>query len=83
MPQNRIKGRIIRGTIDSLKVHSNVQSECPAEWTQPISGVKMSSYNLLIADTAWRYVHEKNGFAEISKNLIRYRSENNFVELSK
>jgi len=25
-------------------------------------------------------VHEKNGFAEISKNLVGYRSENNFVE---
>jgi len=25
----------------------------------------------------------KNDFAEVSKNLARYRSENNFVELSK
>jgi len=23
--------------------------------------------------------HEKNGFAEISKNLVRYRSDNNFI----
>jgi len=28
-------------------------------------------------------VREKSGFAEISKNLIGYRSENNFVRLSK
>jgi len=27
--------------------------------------------------------HEKNNFAEASKNLIRYRSKNNFVESSK
>jgi len=26
-----------------------------------------------------RFVYEKNGFAYISKNLVRYRSENNFV----
>jgi len=26
---------------------------------------------------------EKNDFAEVSKNLARYKSENNFVELSK
>jgi len=24
-------------------------------------------------------IHEKNGFAEVSKNLARYKSENNFV----
>jgi len=24
-------------------------------------------------------VHEKNGFIKITKNLVRYRSENNFV----
>jgi len=24
------------------------------------------------------YLHGKNGFAEISKNLTKYRSENNF-----
>jgi len=29
------------------------------------------------------YSQEKNGFAEISKNLAKCRSENNFVELSK
>jgi len=28
-------------------------------------------------------LHGKNGFAEVSKNVIRYRSENNFVRLSK
>jgi len=28
-------------------------------------------------------VNGKNGFAEISKNLARYRSENNFVRSSK
>jgi len=28
-------------------------------------------------------IHEKNNFVEISKNLDRYRSENNFVESSK
>jgi len=27
------------------------------------------------------FIHEKNSFAEVSKNLIKYRSENNFVEL--
>ena len=27
--------------------------------------------------------YTKKRFAEISKNLVRYRSENNFVELSK
>jgi len=28
-------------------------------------------------------LYGKNDFAEVSKNLARYRSENNFVELSK
>jgi len=28
-------------------------------------------------------VNEKNDFVEVSKNLARYRSENNFVGLSK
>jgi len=28
-------------------------------------------------------LHEKNGFAEISKNLTRHRSENNFVWIIK
>jgi len=27
------------------------------------------------------FIHRKNGFAEVSKNLARYKSENNFVEL--
>jgi len=27
----------------------------------------------------WIELHEKNGFIVISKNLVRYRSENNFV----
>jgi len=31
----------------------------------------------------YRYYREKNDFAEVSKNLVRYKSENNFVELSK
>jgi len=33
-----------------------------------------------------RYANEnygKNDFAEVSKNLVRYRSENNFIGLSK
>jgi len=33
-----------------------------------------------------QYVHKyirKNDFVEVSKNLARYRFENNFVELSK
>jgi len=29
------------------------------------------------------FIHGKNGFAEASKNLARYRSENNFNELLK
>jgi len=29
------------------------------------------------------FAHGKNDFAEVSKNLARYRSENNFVGLSK
>jgi len=29
------------------------------------------------------YMHRKNSFAEVSKNLTRYRSENNFVRPSK
>jgi len=28
-------------------------------------------------------IHGKNGFAEVSKNLARYRSKNHFVGLSK
>jgi len=28
-------------------------------------------------------MHEKNGFAEVSKNLVRYRFENNFVRPSR
>jgi len=28
-------------------------------------------------------IHGKNGLAEVSENLARYRSENNFVGLSK
>jgi len=29
------------------------------------------------------YKHRKNDFAEVSKNLARYRSKNNFVRSSK
>jgi len=29
------------------------------------------------------YTNEKNDFAEVSENLVRYKSENNFVRLSK
>jgi len=29
----------------------------------------------------YNYVHEKNYFVEVSKNLAEYRSENNFTEL--
>ena len=29
------------------------------------------------------FIYKKNDFAEISKNLAKYRSENNFVESSK
>jgi len=29
------------------------------------------------------FIHEKNDFAKVSKNLSGYRSENNFVGLSK
>jgi len=29
------------------------------------------------------HIHEKNGFVEVSKNLARHKSENNFVVLSK
>jgi len=28
------------------------------------------------------HAHEKNGFIEMSKNLARYRSENNFIRPS-
>jgi len=28
-------------------------------------------------------LHRENGFAKISKNLARYRSENNFIRASK
>jgi len=28
-------------------------------------------------------LHKKNGFAKVSKNLARYRSESNYVEQSK
>jgi len=31
----------------------------------------------------WLNIHGKNNFAEASKNLDRYRSENNFVDPSK
>jgi len=37
-----------------------------------ISGISWISIISLI-------LHEKNDFAEISKNLVRYRSNNNFV----
>jgi len=30
-----------------------------------------------------RVLHGRNNFAEVSKNLARYRGENNFVELLK
>jgi len=29
------------------------------------------------------YTNEKNDFAEVLENLVRYKSENNFVRLSK
>jgi len=35
------------------------------------------------AKDAHSYIHGKNDFAEVSKNLARYRSENNFVGLLK
>jgi len=31
-------------------------------------------------ETAFFCVYRKNGFAELSKNLVRYKCENNFVE---
>ena len=37
---------------------------------------------IVIHKLTWRYVFDinrKNDFAEISKNLVRYRSENNFI----
>jgi len=33
--------------------------------------------------TLFGYIHGKNGFIEISKNLARYRSKNNFVWIIK
>jgi len=30
-----------------------------------------------------KYLHKESGFDEVTKNLVRYRSENNFVELFK
>jgi len=27
----------------------------------------------------WKTLHEKNDFAEVSKNLAKYKSENNYV----
>jgi len=30
-----------------------------------------------------KLIHEKNSFVKVSKNLARYKSENNFVRLSK
>jgi len=32
--------------------------------------------------TAFFCVYRKNGFVELSKNLARYKSENNFIELA-
>jgi len=29
----------------------------------------------------YNYVHEKNYFVEVSKNLAEYKSENNFIQL--
>jgi len=31
--------------------------------------------------TTCKIVYRKNSFTEVSKNLARYRSENNFIEL--
>jgi len=31
------------------------------------------------ASNSQRHVHEKNSFVEVSKNLVRYRSDNIFV----
>jgi len=44
---------------------------------------KFQRSTLWSSETILIFVHEKNGFAEISKNLVRYRSENNFVGPSK
>jgi len=38
---------------------------------------------LLLNFDSIRDAHKKNNFAEISKNLARYKSENNFVGSSK
>jgi len=40
----------------------------------------VKSHNHAVIDF---YLYEKNDFAEVSKNLARYRSENNFVWTSK
>jgi len=42
-------------------------------------------YNILkiYKSNKFKCLHGKNSFVEVSKNLARYRSENNFVELSK
>jgi len=34
---------------------------------------------LFLLNTQLTFLYEKNDFAEVSKNLTRYRSENNFV----
>jgi len=38
---------------------------------------------IALTSTIKKYMHEKNDFAEVSKNLTSYRSENNFAGPSK
>jgi len=40
-------------------------------------------FRLLLVKIDLCLIHEKKSFAKVFKNLIKYRSENNFVELSK
>jgi len=37
----------------------------------------------IYTELVYIYIHRKNDFAEISKNLAKYKSGNNFVGLSK
>jgi len=62
------------GTVKELKLHNN--SSKNANFSVQCNNFRQLVSSIII-------IHEKNDFTTVSKNLARYRVENNFVRPSK
>jgi len=49
----------------------------------PTNYSDVDRFSNVSASIPFYLIHGKNAFAEVSKNLARYKSENNFTRLSK